>query len=272
MEVITMFRVKEYYKKSLCIFVFMCLIASTAYSDIITYTIYERTIKKSDVIIISQLGDKVEYLELSADGYVIKNSIDPNSNNNISHFKVIRSSEEEKQEILKAWGQHSSMVTVERRFGPALQLVGCGTRYPLPENVTYVMGKPDEKMIPGFYAGEDSESAIRVDFAEIQSVEFINPAYAARIIWKNGESAEGTLLSGFKYGSRKGASPVLFGMDTETFAFVELKLQSVSKLNNTGINIVKCSGTPQHSFIKPPLNWKYCPVCGKPLLLNKSGQ
>jgi len=127
------------------------------------------------------------------------------------------------------------------------------------------MGSPAIVEGPEFYVGKDSSNASKVIFKDVQSVHIQKNGTAVRIIWRNSETSEGDLLLSWKYGNRTGGHPLFFGVDMDTLSFIEIPLNNVRRIAITGHKTVNCSGTPAHSFVEPPLTWKFCPICGKPL-------
>jgi hypothetical protein len=184
-------------------------------------------------------------------------------------LKTTLSSEEEKKRILESWKQRTSSAFVVRDFGPSLTIAAFGVRYPLPEDVQYLMGRPRIMEGPEFYVGKDSASASKVYFKEIQSTEILKNGTSVRVQWRNSESSEGDLLPSWKYGAHMGAPAVLFGMNMETLSYVQLALKSVRKITVSGYKVIPRSGSPSHSFTEPPKTWKICPICGNPLVIKE---
>lgn len=244
--------------------IFLISCCKMAGADTLSYTTGGVKVVENDVIITVQSGERTDYLKIGEEGWVEKGVVVLSEHT--KDLKTTKSSPEEKKRILENWKQRTSSAIVARDFGPSFTIAAFGTRYPLPENVRYFMGRPRIMEGPEFYVGKDSANASKVYFKEVQSAEILKNGTAVRILWRNSESSEGDLLPSWKYGDHMGAPAVLFGMNMDTLSYVELPLKSVRKITVTGYKALSCSGSPSHSFAEPPSSWKFCPICGKPFV------
>lgn len=227
-----------------------------------TFTYVDDTGKRSiqNVLVIYQTDDMVQYLSIQKGTCLETRTV-----YRAKDIKVTFSSDEEKSKLLDSWRKQTSSAILTRSLGPSVNIAAYGVTYPLPENVTYIMGSPAKVQGPWFYVGKDSSSASKVFFRDVQSVDIQNDGATARIMWRNSQSSEGDILPSWRYGDRLGAPALLFGIDMDTLSFIEIPLKDVRRLVVTGHKTVRCSGDPMHSFVEPPAIWKFCPVCGKTL-------
>jgi len=238
--------------------------SNIATADTLSYVTGGVKVVEKDVIVTFQSAERIEYLKIEKEGWVGKESVIPSEHT--KDLKITLASEEEKRRIIEIWKRRTSAASVTKDFGPSFAIGAFGVRYPLSENVRYLMGRP--RIIEGaeFYVGKDSANASKVFFKEVRSAEILRNGTTARVHWRNSEISEGDLLPSWKYGDHMGAPAVLFGMNMETLSYIQIPLKSVRKITVAGFKTISCSGTPSHSFADPPTLWKFCPVCGKALV------